>query len=270
MRVHSHVQLQALGDLYPLEIATKLVTPEITVGWVLGLYPDAGEAGGSFHYRARLGAVRSPGRRLIRIGRVRKQARRARAKVRRYAAANRLDRLGTLTYKGDGSARRARVASTRCALLQAAAVRGCRRAVSVRVGAGVAQDGSRPARALRGRSVHRSRRDDSVWGRGFTHIKRLGNVKHEGSLSSARRAAGLLVEVRDEGVREHERSPGLHRYEVAQGFRPRVERIVATTREGRARSGERTHGTRRRDDVVVGSRPTDWQGPPAVWAAWDD
>ena len=67
--------------------------------WTFNLYPDAGEGGGCF--------VR-PIRPLPRVGppnpgRARREAaRRARAKLRRYCAANRLNRLATLTYAGEG------------------------------------------------------------------------------------------------------------------------------------------------------------------------
>lgn len=67
-------------------------------GWRLSLYPDAGEAGGCF-YRppsGRAPAGGDPERAEV------EAARRARSKVRRYCAANRLNRLGTLTYAGDG------------------------------------------------------------------------------------------------------------------------------------------------------------------------
>jgi len=68
--------------------------------WSFTLYPEAGEGGGCFQP-----ALRSP-----RVGggapdEVRSQeeaGRRARTKVRRYCAANRLNRLGTLTYAGAG------------------------------------------------------------------------------------------------------------------------------------------------------------------------
>ena len=72
-------------------------------GWFLSLYPAAGEAGGSFVPRCgRLGRGCRLVMPLIRSGRGSEAARRARAKVRRYCAANRLNRLGTLTYRGDG------------------------------------------------------------------------------------------------------------------------------------------------------------------------
>jgi len=73
-----------------------------TAGWRLALYPEAGEAGGSFHAlggRSRSGGVGyeyDPGRSAE------EAARRARAKVRRHCAANGLSRFGTLTYRGEG------------------------------------------------------------------------------------------------------------------------------------------------------------------------
>src|SRR4051795_2773209 len=67
--------------------------------WALSLYPDAGEGGGCLSSARR--AVPSGGR--PDSGRAAEEAaRRARAKIRRYAAANRLNRLGTLTYRGEG------------------------------------------------------------------------------------------------------------------------------------------------------------------------
>ena len=73
-------------------------------GWQLALYPTAFEAGGSFLSRGR---PRS-GNRGVRgealdVERSKAEAgRRARGKVRRYCAAHGLNRLGTLTYAGEG------------------------------------------------------------------------------------------------------------------------------------------------------------------------
>ena len=73
----------------------SLVRPD--AGWSLSLYPDAGEAGGAFvpSYRPRRTWV--PGTPAADPARARAEAgRRARAKLRRYCAANRLNRFGTL------------------------------------------------------------------------------------------------------------------------------------------------------------------------------
>ena len=73
-------------------------------GWSFTLVPAAGEGGGSFRsslrrvpeYVAR-GEAFDPDRTAA------EAARRARSKLRRYCAANVLNRLGTLTYRGKGN-----------------------------------------------------------------------------------------------------------------------------------------------------------------------
>src|SRR5664280_3341579 len=68
--------------------------------WTFTLYPDAAEGGGSF----RSAAKSSGGGYSVEPAADSRPtaARRARGKVRRYCAANRLNRLGTLTYRGAG------------------------------------------------------------------------------------------------------------------------------------------------------------------------
>jgi hypothetical protein len=67
--------------------------------WTLSLYPDAGEGGGCLSVaRQPLPSGRPPNTERA----AEEAGRRARAKIRRYAAANRLNRLGTLTYRGEG------------------------------------------------------------------------------------------------------------------------------------------------------------------------
>src|SRR5664280_3903964 len=73
--------------------------PELRSGWYLSLYPQAGEGGGSFQYSRPCkpaGGPPDPERSAI------EAARQDRTKARRYCAANRLNRLGTLTYRGAG------------------------------------------------------------------------------------------------------------------------------------------------------------------------
>ncbi len=66
--------------------------------WVLQLYPEAGEAGGCLQSSRQSGSGghSSPERVEAEAGR------RAKGRIRRYCAANRLNRLGTLTYAGAG------------------------------------------------------------------------------------------------------------------------------------------------------------------------
>lgn len=251
-----------------LETATKLVTPEIRVGWVLGLYPDAGEAAGTFHYRWQPNRCSTPGP-AIDPDRSRSEgARRARTKLRRYVAANRLDRLGTLTYRGDGLHDE----------------RVLRRHVRHFFKRARSELGGEPLpyawvaewhKTNHGLHVHfaldrfvRQRMLAEVWGRGFVHIKRLGPGSAAGSLSSSRRSAGYLAKYVAKAFDER-RTCGLHRYEVAQGFAPRVERIVATTPEAAiALASERMGGEPAR--TWSSDQAEKWDGPPAVWMAWDD
>lgn len=84
-----------------LEYGTKLVGQR-EARWSFALCPEAAEGGGSFRSTAREASARDvatsdPERTAA------DAARRARGKVRRYCAANRLNRLGTLTYAGSGN-----------------------------------------------------------------------------------------------------------------------------------------------------------------------
>ncbi|MGG7655358.1 rolling circle replication-associated protein [Kocuria rosea] len=71
----------------------------VDAGWRLSLYPDAGEGGGCFVSSQRPDrSYVAPGSAVDPERAAQEAARRARAKLRRYCAANRLHRLGTLTY----------------------------------------------------------------------------------------------------------------------------------------------------------------------------
>lgn len=195
--------------------------------------------------------------------------RRARANLRRYCAANRLNRLGTLTFAGDG----------------------CHDPVALRsylgdffrdLRASVGGDAfpyawvpewhksghGLHAHFAVGRYLKRSLIDQS-WGRGFVHIKLLGDLPvGSSSLSEARRAAGYLSKyVAKSFLDPTVRDLGLHRYDVAQGFRPRP-----TVLSGRSPDDVMDQASR-----LIGSEPTtewlsssvpDWQAPPAIWAQW--
>ena len=121
-------------------------------------------------------------------------ARRARAKVRRYCAANRLNRLGTLTYRGAGCHDPLQLRARRGGVLPRPARRSGGKPFPYLWVRGVAQDRPRSARALRGGAVHRhASRIEAAWGHGFVHIKRLSDLPvGSTSVHEARRAAGYL------------------------------------------------------------------------------
>jgi len=233
----------------------------------LTLYPAAGEAGGCFQPTVRRGQVNVGEAGAVRAAE--EAARRARGKVRRYCAASRLNRLGTLTYAGAGCHDPQQVRAD-----VAGFFRGLRRAL----------DGS-PLPYLWvpewhpgghglhvhfavGRYVRRSLIGD-VWGRGHVHIKLLGDLPvGSGSLEEARLAARYLAKYVAKNV-AGERMPGLHRYEVAQGFQPaRVFCFGRSEDEAIAEASALMGKTPAR--IWRSSSMEGWQAPPACWVAWDD
>ncbi len=238
--------------------------------WVFSLFPDAGEGGGSFQSLVRRvpdyvsrGFAADPERAAEEAGR------RARATVRRYAAANRLNRLGTLTYAGSG----------------------CHDPAQLRVDLGeffrrlrTGIDGKpfpylwvpewhKTGHGLHahfavGKFIRRSLIADA-WGHGFVHIKLLSDLPVGSTpLSEARRAAGYLSKYvaktfTDPTVREM----GLHRYDVAQGFKPLAVPLTGETSDevlAQASAVFESAPVRR----WASSENVDWQGPPAIWAQW--
>lgn len=239
-------------------------------GWQFSLYPEAGEGGGSYRrwirkpsaYVAR-GQAADPERSAAEAGR------RARANLRRYCASNRLNRLGTLTYRG----------------------RGCHEPEQVRV------DLAEFFRSLRdelggdsfpyvwvpewhksGHGLHahfavgqfiRRQAIERAWGRGFVHIKLLGDLPvGSGSLSEARRAAGYLSKYVAKTFADPDaRVLGLHRYDVAQGFQPQAVTLTGGSASEVLEQASAVFG-----DVPVtkwsSSEVEDWQGPPSIWAQW--
>jgi len=230
--------------------------------WELALYPDAGEAGGSFRGLSResSGGVweYDPERSST------EAARRARAKVRRYCAANGLNRLGTLTYRGVGN--------HDPKALRDDLGRFFRR---LRGGVGEAfpyvwvpewHSGGHGLHAhfAVGRFIRRGL-IESAWGRGFVHIKLLGDLP-VGSTTreEARVAAGYLSKYVSKDM---DRSDGLNRYDVAQGFQPKAELHKANSAADAI--ALLVHRMRAAPSYVWRSKDQeDWRGPPAVWVQW--
>jgi hypothetical protein len=195
-------------------------------------------------------------------------ARRARGQIRRYCTANRLNRLGTLTYAGDGN---------HDPVLLRAHLRSFFKALRTSVGAGEfpylwvpewhKTDHGLHAHFALGRYVQRQL-IEQAWGHGYVHIKLLGDLPvGSGRLAEARRAARYLSKYAGKDF-DHEKMPGLHRYEVAQGFQPQVLKI-----EGRTLAEVVAQAS-----CVMGRDPSDmwqpqasdgWEGPPVVWVSWD-
>jgi len=186
--------------------------------WTFSLYPQAAEGGGCFVPRFApepRGGPPDP-ERSREEGR-----RRARSKLRRYCAANRLNRFATLTY----------AASCRDPWQLRADVgeffRGLRRELGGKAIPYAWTSEWHPGG--HGLHVHftvgryvRQRLIKEVWGRGIVHIKLIGDLPvGSGALEEARAAGGYLAKYVSKSF-DSAQVPGLHRYEVAQGFQPRL------------------------------------------------
>jgi hypothetical protein len=235
--------------------------------WALNLYPQAAEAGGCL--------VR-PGPRVVSGGgsdaeRSEAEAvRRARAKLRRYVVANRLNRLGTLTYAGDGCFDPVQLRSDVGAFFK-----------ELRPGLGGERfpylwtsEWHPGGHGLHvhfgvGRYVRWTLIRDS-WGRGRVHIKLLGDLPvGSGALAEARLNAWYLGKYVAKGLDDERRTAGLHRYEVAQGFQP--EQLLVYGRTDEEAIGQASEYLGRAPEYVWRSENSEgWHGPPACWVAWPE
>lgn len=234
--------------------------------WALSLYPDAGEGGGCLSVRRGLSVSLGPPN----IERAAEEAgRRARAKIRRYAAANRLNRLGTLTYRGEGCHDPARLRDDLAGFFR-----------ELRSGVG---EGRFPyvwvpqwhpgghglhAHFAVGRFVPRKLIERS-WGNGFVHIKLLDGLPvGSGVLGEARLAARYLARYVGRHVEDERRLAGLHRYEVAQGFQPAKIECYGSSAEDVIERASGYMGSEP-ERVWLSSSVEGWRGPPACWAQWN-
>lgn len=239
-------------------------------GWHLSLYPDALEGGGYFR------ASYQPLRTYVASGptkdperSARESGRRAKGTLRRYCAANRLNRLVTFTYRGAGchDPRQLRDDLHKC-------FRTLRRSLGGRalpyawVPEWHKTDHGLHAHAALGRYVQRAHLVDA-WPHGFVHIKLIGDLGHGATaVDEARVAAGYLSKyVAKTFTDDDRRVPGLHRYDVAQGFKPAKVHLRADSPDlliAQASSmldAPLSKVWRSEDD------PT-WDRPPALWAQW--
>jgi hypothetical protein len=234
--------------------------------WALSLYPDAGEGGGCLS-TARQGLP--SGGRPDSARAAEEAARRARAKIRRYAAANRLNRLGTLTYRGAGCH-------------DPVALRTHLAAFFRELRDGLDEGGfaylwvpqwhpgghGLHAHFAVGRFVAR-RLIEGVWAHGFVHIKLLDGLPvGSGELAEARLAARYLARYVGRDVESERRLAGLHRYEVAQGFQPAKIECYGPAAADAIKSASRYMGSTP-ERVWLSSSVEGWRGPPACWVQWN-
>ncbi len=234
--------------------------------WALSLYPEAGEGGGCLSVARRVVPSGGPPN----VERAAEEAgRRARAKIRRYAAANRLNRLGTLTYRGEGCHEPLRLRGDLAEFF---------RELRAGLAAGRFPYVWVPQWHPGGHGLHAHfavarfigrKLIERAWGHGFVHIKLLDGLPvGSGTLGEARLAARYLARYVGREVEDERRLAGLHRYEVAQGFQPaKIECYGRTAEDVIDRASGYMGSAPGR--VWLSSSVEGWRGPPACWAQWN-
>ena len=248
----------------PTKLDRARVPNVVEARWLLNLYPGAAEAGGC------LQTAGNPPDGVEPFGRgddrsMVEAVRRARGHVRRYCAANRLNRLGTLTYAEachDPIQLRSDLAGF---------FRRLRGSVGSRFPYLWVPEWHPKGHGLHvhfsvGQFVH-VRTIKAAWGRGIVDIRMLTNLPvGSGALGEARLAARYLAKYvgKDLGATG---TGGLHRYEVAQGFGPKVRRLTGPTLGDVLAQAAAVMGAEPAD-VWDSAEQSDWDGPHAVWASW--
>ena len=108
---------------------------------------------------------------------------------------------------------------------------------------------------------------EQTWPHGFVHIKLLGDLPvGSGTVAEARQAARYLSKYVGKDFNA-QRSKGLHRYEVGQGFLPKVTGVWGRSRDEVVhRACSIMHGAP--EVVWFSDEKKGWQGPPALWLQW--
>jgi hypothetical protein len=252
-----------------LDLATKLGR-NVPDGWWVVVYPDAGEAVVSFKRGAQVDlqprADWGIAPEEVAADRALTEAvRRARGHVRRYCAANGLDRLGTLTYRGSGCHdERELRADLGTFFRQLRRGAGRQRFAYLWVAEWHPGGHGLHAHFAVGRYIDKGL-IERAWDRGFVEIRRVNtDLRYASALAQARVAAAYLGKYI---AKAFETTGGLHRYEVAQGFQPQRWRFFAETKEEAVQLCiELRHGAI--PTFSVSDEWEGWQGPPTVWMQW--
>ena len=231
--------------------------------WVLSLYPQAREGGGSLSVRR---TNLPTGRRPDPVRSMEEAGRRARRNLRRYCAANVLNRHATLTYgppgRFDPGELRADVAVF---------FRGLRDQLGgplpyVWVPEWHPGGHGYHVHVALGRYVPRGV-IERAWSHGHFWIKLIGNLPAgSGAVGEARVVAGYLAKYVSKSLDDERRPLGRHRYEVGQGFQPEKVLVYGCSAEDVIARASRLMGCR--PSYVWLSPKEGWHGPPACWAQW--
>lgn len=248
--------------------------------WALTLYPDAREGAGQFRSAgpgprpSAKPAAASDSERAAE-----EAARRAGVRIRRYCAANQLNRLGTLTYEGEGCHDQDQVRADVAEFFKR-----LRRGMEVKylpLRNGASRErmpylwvpewhpgghGLHLHFAV-GRYIPRGVIEDA-WGRGFVNIKQLNGLSTgSGPLEEARLAARYLAKYAAKMLDDEQRRFGLHRYEVAEGFQPVAVLLRGHSPEDVIEQASAQLG-RKPKYVSHSADWKDWRGPATFTVEW--
>lgn len=229
--------------------------------WEANYYPSAGEVVAWREYRGKrddppappAGAERRPsesnGDRAVR---------RARTRIRRYAAANLLDRMIVLTWEDQTEDLRTAQRHVRAFIRY-----GLRTVLGYRgpyvVGWERHKSGAWHCNILVDRNIDHGELWQE-WGRGFVWIKRWKSRTRGSKRDAARGAARYVAKYVAKDLKDL--PAGIHRYEVGQGFTVRVVRVYGTSPTSILLTIGRP--VEYRFDAAA---PDAGRGPPLMWAA---
>jgi hypothetical protein len=193
---------------------------------------------------------------------------RARGQIRRYTVANRLNRLGTLTYAPpfccDPLQLRADVADF---WIRLRGLLGGKGYPYVWVPELHADRERWHVQFAVGRYIKRSLIESAWAGRGWVHIKLLGDLPARSSAAAEARIAGKYVS--KYVTKDLQALGGLHRYEVGQGFQPeRFSLSAESDQEAERLVSFEWFGGEEPEVSWRSWHKEEHDGPPMLWMQW--
>lgn len=108
---------------------------------------------------------------------------------------------------------------------------------------------------------------ERAWGRGFIHIKLIGDLGvGAGRVGEARKAAGYISKYVAKSFGD-DRPAGLHRYDLAQGFQPAAVRVAGSSADAVFAQASEIFGAGPSYRWSSAEVP-DWRGGVAIWGQW--
>lgn len=245
----------------------SLVNPA-PIGWNINLYPNAGEASGYFvptHRPKKTGSTFAPNQESERSAI--EASRRAKAKVRRYCAENKLNRLGTLTYSGNGCHDQIQIRRDLSIFFKNLKSETKGDFPYVWVPEWHKTDHGLHAHFAVARYIHVNTIKEA-WGHGFVHIKLLSGLPvGSGIIEESRLAANYLGKYVSKSFQDEKRISGRHRYDLAQGFTPKKLHIHGTSKNDVIQKAvDRMHSEPKYS--WFSDMEEVWPASPAFWIAW--